>query len=562
MNNNEIFISSTKDPTSMSRFKEDIVNALYQIEDKMNNKVNSLESLLASKLSVFESRINYLDQDFTEVVNKQNEFKKQTEAMINILPIQTKHKESILSHEIQLNTLQKDITNACYKYDKIFLDNLILPGQIGEYCKYKNLRECLDYMLTQITQLNTYKDKATCEYKQFREKSEQNIKGIYSEFELVNKSNMNYTKNQIGILQINLNEKIEEYANIVKQNVLTYKEEEKSMKVNSIELKENINKLMEMKQEIEDINNNTLKEVRDINSSAVSNCNQIRDEVDKLNQYYIEIYEFIKDLKCNYKNNKRKETIYSKISTNDLIDDDNNIHNTMILSENEGIETQIKNQRNSSITNTMNTKRHPLLTKNKHYNINHFTNHLKTKANFQIKKNISLDNIVKQHNIQQGLKQNSIKNTKIESKGKRVRNSLTISTTMGNQIDLINTKQIDINMSKPDLFTSASFTTNNTNSNPNVNNIDKDKRFHSLNNRKSLKNKKRVSVIARNYSASSDNNIKPTERNNTSFNETLKIISIPAMKPREHIITKMTKDENGLLIKTSASCYFNPNKVI
>jgi hypothetical protein len=49
-----------------------------------------------------------------------------------------------MSIDIRLNSFQKEFSNACYKYDKIYLENLHLPGTIGENCTYKNLRDYIE----------------------------------------------------------------------------------------------------------------------------------------------------------------------------------------------------------------------------------------------------------------------------------------------------------------------------------------------------------------------------------------------------------------------------------
>ena len=47
--------------------------------------------------------------------------------------------EHIINNDVRINSLRKDFDNACYKYDKIYLNNLIVSGQIGDYCKYKTI---------------------------------------------------------------------------------------------------------------------------------------------------------------------------------------------------------------------------------------------------------------------------------------------------------------------------------------------------------------------------------------------------------------------------------------
>jgi len=45
---------------------------------------------------------------------------------------------------LRLVNLQKDLSQLNEKYDKIFEENLIIPGTIGDFCKFKNMREYIE----------------------------------------------------------------------------------------------------------------------------------------------------------------------------------------------------------------------------------------------------------------------------------------------------------------------------------------------------------------------------------------------------------------------------------
>jgi len=54
--------------------------------------------------------------------------------------------EDIFLHSCKIMAMQKDLISSCTKYDRIFFDNLILPGIIGEGCNYKNLRDYIEVL--------------------------------------------------------------------------------------------------------------------------------------------------------------------------------------------------------------------------------------------------------------------------------------------------------------------------------------------------------------------------------------------------------------------------------
>ena len=168
-NANANYFQNAKEWNTIAKFKDDIVNALSQIEDKVTNKNNSIESMINAKNSVFETRLAEMDNSIKSINTKLNQLFGMQEKLKDVLPLQQKNNETLISHEIRLNNLSKEISSSCYKYDKIVLDNLIVPGQVGEYCKFKNVKECLDYTLNQLAVFNSYKEKSSAELKKLKD---------------------------------------------------------------------------------------------------------------------------------------------------------------------------------------------------------------------------------------------------------------------------------------------------------------------------------------------------------------------------------------------------------
>lgn len=93
-----------------------------EIEKKFDNHHSKLESIL-DEIQISKNKIDKIN---------------------DLVMFSKKATDQLMTLEIKLNSLQKDFSNACYKYDKIFLDNLNFPGTIGDFCKYKNLRDYVE----------------------------------------------------------------------------------------------------------------------------------------------------------------------------------------------------------------------------------------------------------------------------------------------------------------------------------------------------------------------------------------------------------------------------------
>ena len=119
-------------------------NIKAEFEDMEHKTVKLVESVRAefskqfeyvgSQLETYGIKLNIVEKNTSkdhvqvEYIPDLNKFKKETNLQI-------------LSVEIKLNNLEKKLSEFTYKHDKIYLDNLLVPGTIGEYCKFKNLKE-------------------------------------------------------------------------------------------------------------------------------------------------------------------------------------------------------------------------------------------------------------------------------------------------------------------------------------------------------------------------------------------------------------------------------------
>lgn len=111
-----------------------------QLSNDLMNKINSVAQINNDN----KIRIDNI-QDFNTIVkvkvlNNYNDFS----------DFKTNTSEGIYSQSIQVSKLEKELTNIINKFDKVFIENLILPGQIGENYTYKNLREYLEVSFTNL----------------------------------------------------------------------------------------------------------------------------------------------------------------------------------------------------------------------------------------------------------------------------------------------------------------------------------------------------------------------------------------------------------------------------
>lgn len=292
--------------------QESISKYNFAYDAKMMSKFQSIEIKLkeiGEKLAIISDSTNVLNIKITKIDDLSN----------NI----SKIKDQITSQEIRLNNTTKDLGEACYKYDKMYLDNLILPGQIGECCKFKNLREFLDFCVNQFGQFEIFKAKNIVDLKSYKEKIELLIGRFNKQFENFNKASYDFTnlkvaetKEYINEIIANINSRFPELKIENSNYFLDIKNEIKNL------IKEREN-LKEFKLDVTKLLDANFRKVQDSNNETSSKIGEYKTEFAKIKRNFIDIAEFIKDVRFKKNINNEISSAQLKKLSNSLIKDNN-----------------------------------------------------------------------------------------------------------------------------------------------------------------------------------------------------------------------------------------------
>ena len=124
------------------KFKEEILNRILEVE----------KNLIFTQPKIMEMRLNDCVVKLDRSVERINEIEKMTNKdkvlLDSIHDLKTREWDShqkISSQESKLINLSREVKDTVTKYDKLYLDNLYLPGLIGDSnCRFKNMKEFIE----------------------------------------------------------------------------------------------------------------------------------------------------------------------------------------------------------------------------------------------------------------------------------------------------------------------------------------------------------------------------------------------------------------------------------
>lgn len=138
-------MSSSEIDEKILALKEELLREIKESESRATSLNKNLEGDLADKInqilsSYEEFKVRMADlQNFNATVQV-----KVLDNMGEIQQFKVNTSEDLFSHNIQINNLEKNIKTLVDKFDRMTIENLLIPGKIGEYCQYKNLREYIE----------------------------------------------------------------------------------------------------------------------------------------------------------------------------------------------------------------------------------------------------------------------------------------------------------------------------------------------------------------------------------------------------------------------------------
>ena len=306
-------------------FQENLkLNTHYQILSKrILEELKETKSEFTKKYTNFEQKINSYIKSVEQKVIKYDPIQNK---ITNLLALSTIHSEKIeqiiskissmdeknLKYYCSFNILQNDFVDAKNKLDNMYLNNLYLPGQIGDCCKYSNLKEFLIYAINKFHELEI--------------SEELNIKRIKKIDEKINKLFTQFQKTENTI-----KDAVVDYTNIkigpLEQKTDAFKIEI-CEKINQIKI-DNMNHIVNLERENKKIikAKNDFEEFKPLIASdvnkLVSKINEIHKEITNLKKFCGMPLKFNSPNKSRFNRSNSNNNFYSSKFLNHIEDSNN-----------------------------------------------------------------------------------------------------------------------------------------------------------------------------------------------------------------------------------------------
>ena len=288
-----------------------------------------------SKNNDFVSYITELDKKYSELNYRTKELSNKLNQMTCSSPQQKINIEKIselentcskltnktTTHEIRIGQISKEVSDFCFKYEKMLKESFNFPGIVGPFCKYKSISDFITYLNDQCSILIAFKEKCILDFESYQKKAD----GL---FQSINYKLENYTKNQVSAC----NQILQDAKNNVCSNLQDVNSKflelhaELTNKTNTLR-----KELIQMIDRVENktfINSNSLPENQQImnnsnssnfilvNNNTTNNNENLLEEIKHLKEQIVSIKTTLEEkIKDNTSSNKRVRNLNEKQTT-------------------------------------------------------------------------------------------------------------------------------------------------------------------------------------------------------------------------------------------------------
>ena len=146
-------------------FKDELLKDLKRLQTKLYEKAEDNEIYTKEKIEEFNLQIKKYSEKVMSLSNSIITDKAIRENVESLIEYKNKNQEIVMTNGIQLDNLEKEFYNNIYRIDNILKESVIYPGIIGNITKFKTFHDFIDYVVQEISQLNTFKNKSQMDSK-------------------------------------------------------------------------------------------------------------------------------------------------------------------------------------------------------------------------------------------------------------------------------------------------------------------------------------------------------------------------------------------------------------
>ena len=294
----------------LNKFKDNILSLLKERDKIYLDKLVEYKTKTEKIKMHFDSINKITNSKFSQIIDNQANMNSRLDQLNNYESFVTKTNDKLISHEVRLTNIREDFSNATQKYDKIYLDNLELPGYIGRGAKYKNCQIFFLDIIKDLAKLNKYKEKNIIDLKMYKDKLETIISSMNSILDNNNQSQIKYINETKEKILKDCNNMFESVCDNMKEIRVDNSKYAVDLISTSMDLSKKWDKIEKIREDLLEKFNYSVNKYQMLTDDTIKSFGEFKTEYSIVRRKFMELAEFIKDVRFRKnigENVKKKE---------------------------------------------------------------------------------------------------------------------------------------------------------------------------------------------------------------------------------------------------------------
>ena len=335
--------------------QNEILKDIASIDKKYSDKITQLTTALKNFQLMSDQKFALNNDKYESLLKKLESNEEIKKIKKEFSDLKKDINQNQMLNNNKLFNVEKDLKNACYRYDDLLSNNIFTPGLIGKGGKYQDLKTFRTHIDKKIAELVIYKEKNILDMKKFKEKTETAINQFNLRSESSESKYFEFCSNKINEAKLELMDKF----NILEECINNLKIENGKYSYDLIKKSEDLQNQLNILKNLEDNINNKLKEqaeqYKSYNDDILKLFDSQNEEFKLIKSRFTELSEFIKDVRFvrnldNYKAKSGQNTpeinTYSLLRTSKKISRKINFDKPQSISKNDEIKINMNNDNN------------------------------------------------------------------------------------------------------------------------------------------------------------------------------------------------------------------------
>ena len=293
--------------------KEDILKDFKRIENNLNSKYEKQNVNTTNKLYKFESTIEAMKNKIDDLSSIISTDKNIQQKVLQLNEFKRSITDKMMNQELSIKVNSSELKDAINKYDKILTESVIYPSIIGSSARFKDFHEMIDYILSGVTDFNSFKEKNSVDFKEYAIKIDLLYNSLKAQTDSIISTCNNFCTKQISIFDT----KIGKMINTQELNIYDIKRENDEMNRNLHEKMKEFNDIIrninKTKDEIYKKFEKEMNKIKEFKDETEKNLDKYRNDFNLMNKRLNQIYG-----KTNNDNGRNREVLLNKESNSNI----------------------------------------------------------------------------------------------------------------------------------------------------------------------------------------------------------------------------------------------------